>query len=128
MLEGLSERAGPLCFHSELRTRWPVLSPEWTSACWRACPKGQALFVFTLDSGLSTQDSLASSLLPTTVRLMPTWTVTFCPFTSTTVFLFRYQPSEPVENSRGSASIGVPLIEISTALAPSRNCWRVIGQ
>src|SRR5262245_32815070 len=68
-----------------------------------------------------------SSLLPTIVRFSPTCTVTFTPFTSTTVLPFKYQPREPVENSRGSASMGAPAIATSTGLAPSRNCWRVIG-
>src|SRR5688572_6998577 len=62
------------------------------------------------------------------VRFSPTWTVTFCPFTSNTVFPFRYQPSDPVENSRASASMGLPPIVTSTGLAPSRNWARVIGQ
>src|SRR6476659_9894455 len=72
--------------------------------------------------------ALGSSLLPTIVRFMPTWTVTATPFTSISVFPFRYQPSDPVENSFGWAVILLPLMVTSTGLAPSVNCWRVIGQ
>src|SRR5262245_65526409 len=60
--------------------------------------------------------SFGSSLLPTMVRFTPTWTVTFCPFTSTTVLPFRYQHRDPVENSRASASIGVTLLVASHGL------------
>src|SRR6476469_2578635 len=62
------------------------------------------------------------------VRFIPTWTVTVTPFTSISVFPFRYQPSDPVENSFGWAVILFPLITTSTGLAPSTNCWRVTGQ
>src|SRR5262245_50147669 len=74
-----------------------------------------------------TTHHFGSSLLPTMVRLTPTWTVTGTPFTSTTVLPFRYHPSDPVENSRGSARSLASLIMTVTGLAPSWNCWRVIG-
>src|SRR5437868_6967101 len=48
--------------------------------------------------------SCGNSLLPTTVMLRPICTATGVPSISTLILLLRYQPSDPVENSRAPAS------------------------
>lgn len=72
--------------------------------------------------------SLGSSLDPTIVRFMPTWTLTDFSPTLRFVLPVKYQPSEPVENSFTSAVIGIPLMTTSTGWAFSRNSPRVTEQ
>src|SRR5437660_6974283 len=67
-----------------------------------------------------------SSLLPTTVRLMPTWTVTASPPMVTRTLPPAYQPTEPVLNSFTSASIFWPLTVTDMGSAWARNDSRVI--
>src|SRR5262245_30317435 len=62
------------------------------------------------------------------VRLTPICTETGVPSIVIVVLPLRYQPSEPVENSLTGATMGMPLIVISTGLACSLNCLRLIGQ
>src|SRR5204863_7776884 len=72
--------------------------------------------------------SLGSSFDPTIVRFNPICTLTgFSPM-RIVVLPFKYQPSDPVENSLTSAINGMPLMMTSTALASCKNSARVIGQ
>src|SRR5262249_40037598 len=73
-------------------------------------------------------DSLGSSLLPTIVRFKPICTATGVPLISTVVLPFRYQPSEPAENSRTSAISGTPLMVTVTGLAFAWKSARLIAQ
>src|SRR5436305_1082572 len=59
---------------------------------------------------------------------MPICTETGVPPTSIVVLPFRYQPSEPVENSLTSACKGISPILTVTGLAFARNSSRLIGQ
>ena len=44
------------------------------------------------------------------------------------ILLFRYQPSEPVENSLTGAVSGTPATVTETGLAAARNSLRLMGQ
>ena len=55
-----------------------------------------------------------SCLEPTTVMFIPICTLTDLSPTLILALPFRYQPSEPVENSLTSAVMGTPLIVTST--------------
>src|ERR1700733_2454484 len=70
---------------------------------------------------------LGNSFDPTIVIFIPICTVTGVSPTFTLTLPFRYQPSEPVENSLTSAVIGMPLMTTSSGLA-CLNCSRVIEQ
>src|SRR5437588_1081895 len=62
------------------------------------------------------------------VKLTPICTDTGVPLMSITVLPFRYQPSEPVENSLTSAIMSLPLMLILMGLAWPRKSARLIGQ
>src|SRR5258708_7622944 len=72
--------------------------------------------------------SCGNSLLPTIVRFMPTCSVTSLPLISTVIFSLTFQPSEPVENSFGTALYSRSPIFTVMVLACSGNSARVIGE
>src|SRR5207302_11732 len=67
------------------------------------------------------------SLLPTTMRFMPTCTERFFPSTVSDALPLTYQPKLPVENSRGSATMGKPPTSILSGSALARKSARVMG-
>src|SRR5262249_33973035 len=70
----------------------------------------------------------SASLLPTTVRFKPTCTCSGLPSTLMVVLPLKYQPNEPVENSRFSAVTSWPPMLTFTDSAFSRNADLLMGQ
>src|SRR6516162_2617622 len=72
--------------------------------------------------------SCGNSLLPMTVSVIPTCTLTGLPATSTVILLPAYQPMLPVLNSFTSTTTGWPAMDAVSGLALPRNSERVTGQ
>src|SRR5262249_30084280 len=90
---------------------WPVAGPQ-------AAP---------CDATAGAPSARGHSLLPTTVRVIPVCSVTDLPPMSSVVLSLMFQPSEPVENSLGTAVYFLSPIWTSTGFAFWANSARVIG-